>query len=128
MTNANCSTAAPTLLNHAPRMGLYRFILTLVVTIWIFWPCARVAHAQDDPLVQIGIQPFSTTQPVPGGYINTMTGNLHLEIPLGSYPQRGQGPAKVALTYDSGIWVAIQPGWCCVPDGTFYATYPTYTS
>ena len=52
----------------------------------------------------IGVPAFSTQIPVENGFINAANGNLHLEIPLGSFPQRGGAPDKIVLMYDSDIW------------------------
>ena len=39
------------------------------------------------------------------GIVDAATGNLHLEIPLGSFPQRGgSAPLVPKLIYDSHIW------------------------
>jgi RHS repeat-associated protein len=47
------------------------------------------------------------TIPVRNGYFNVYTGNLHLEIPITSTPQRGMGPQGVKLVYDSGgFWLS----------------------
>jgi len=47
--------------------------------------------------------------PVENGYINAATGDLHLEIPLGSFPQRGGRQFKAMLMYDSNIWGSGEP-------------------
>lgn len=36
-----------------------------------------------------GMPSFTTALPVEMGFTNVANGNLHLEIPLGSFPQRG---------------------------------------
>jgi RHS repeat-associated protein len=65
---------------------------------------ATVVCAQVDPLQSIGVLPFSAQLPVENGYINAATGGLHLEIPLGTFPQRGGPQLKFALVYDSALW------------------------
>jgi len=50
---------------------------------------------------------FSQIQSVENGYINLSTGDLHIEIPLGAYLQRGGKHYKVALMYDSNIWARL---------------------
>ena len=54
-------------------------------------------------LTQVGNTPFQTTIPVEMGYYDASTGNLHIAIPLGSWPQRGSHGFSAALVYDSRI-------------------------
>ena len=70
-------------------------------------------------LTATGSPSFGTPLPVALGTVDASTGNLHLSIPLGSYPQRGTNqPEPVTLEYDSNIWtvglVGYVPTW--VPD------------
>lgn len=58
-------------------------------------------NAQTDPLRDVGIYPFTSQLPVEQGFINAVNGDLHLEIPLGSFPQRGGRQVDVILEYDS---------------------------
>jgi hypothetical protein len=61
-------------------------------------------------LEQLGSPTFSTANQLPGGlgFINFANGNLHIEVPLGSYPQRGtSGPLSAKLIYDSRQWQPI---------------------
>ena len=55
-------------------------------------------------LQSVGVPSFATELPVENGFINAANGNLHLEIPLGSFPQRSGAPDKIVLMYDSAIW------------------------
>jgi RHS repeat-associated protein len=64
------------------------------------------AASGQDYLAQIGRPTFSSMEPVELGFVNTANGNLHLEIPLGTYPQRGSRPLTFKLVYDSRIWSA----------------------
>ncbi len=83
--------------------------------------CAITAFGQsylDEP----GIPEFTTSFPVEHGFINIANGNLHLEIPIASYPQRGSRfKYQARLVYDSRFWVDTpttdtQPGgW--LPNG-----------
>jgi hypothetical protein len=59
----------------------------------------------------IGVPTFTTQVPVENGFINVANGNLHLEIPLGSFPQRGGGTDNVSLMYDSAIWLNNGTVW-----------------
>src|SRR5258708_7922509 len=46
--------------------------------------------------------PVNTPQiPVPLGSINPVTGNVHLEIPIASIPQRNSDPMVAKLVYDT---------------------------
>lgn len=56
-------------------------------------------------LIATGSPSFGTPQPVALGTVDASSGNLHLSIPLGSYPQRGTSqPEPITLEYDSNIW------------------------
>ena len=68
------------------------------------------AHAQDY-LLQTGAPTFTTAEPVEMGFINASNGNLHLEIPLASPPQRGRLRYGAKLVYDSRIWEASAGTW-----------------
>jgi RHS repeat-associated protein len=53
-----------------------------------------------------GIPAFTTSFPVEHGFINLANGNLHIEIPIATYPQRGNIKALHArLVYDSRFWI-----------------------
>ena len=62
-------------------------------------------------LENVGIPTFTTAIPVENGIIDAGSGNLHLEIPLGSFPQRGGRQYRVALVYDSAIWQPVNGSW-----------------
>src|SRR5258706_5914639 len=64
------------------------------------------ANAQDY-LLQTGVPPFTVESPVEFGFVNLANGNLHLEIPLDSFPQRGGHPLSAAFFYDSRFWQAV---------------------
>lgn len=58
-------------------------------------------------------QPGSSL-PIEHGAINMANGNVHLEIPLTSSPQRGDIAVGATLVYDSKIWDIVDPcGWGC---------------
>ncbi len=80
-----------------------RQILYALALFSLLGPFCQSARAQD-PLNQIGAPTFSTTLPVELGSVNVSNGNLHLEIPLGSFPQRGGRSLSASLLYDSRIW------------------------
>lgn len=63
-------------------------------------------------LENVGVPAFTTKLPVENGFINAANGNLHLEIPLGFFPQRAGAPDKIVLMYDSAIWFPLDDrGW-----------------
>jgi RHS repeat-associated protein len=68
------------------------------------------ARAQNplDSLLQRGSPSFTSADVLPGGlgFVNVANGNLHLEIPLGNYPQRGGSsqPFIAKLIYDTREW------------------------
>ena len=55
-------------------------------------------------LQSIGVPSFTTQLPVENGFINAANGDLHLEIPMGTFPRRGGGQETISLVYDSNIW------------------------
>jgi RHS repeat-associated protein len=60
-------------------------------------------HAQSY-LTSTGSPSFAASYPVELGSVDAASGNLHLEIPLGSFPQRKNGALAPRLVYDSHIW------------------------
>ncbi len=69
------------------------------------------ARGQDDYLTRVGVPPFTTAMPVEHGFINLATGDLHIEIPLGSFPQRGGQSYEAKIVYDSSIWTPSSGAW-----------------
>ena len=61
------------------------------------------SHAQAY-LHSTGFPSFSVIHPVEGGGIDLSNGNLHIEIPVATYRQRGGGILRQSFTYDSRIW------------------------
>src|SRR6266567_1053683 len=56
-------------------------------------------------------------EPAELGYVESANGTLHLEVPLGSFPQRGGGLLDYRLIYDSSIWTISSGGaWMPSPD------------
>jgi RHS repeat-associated protein len=65
-------------------------------------------------LGQAGSPTFTTALPVELGFLDAANGNLHLGVPLGTFPQRGSVPFSAGLVYDSSIWVeagTVPPSW-----------------
>ncbi len=78
---------------------------------WLLGSSARTLHAQDvdNQLFSIGVPNYETELPVENGSIRIASGSLHLEIPLGSFPQRAGRQFKASLVYDSNIWAPNTP-------------------
>ena len=85
-------------------INLAKTILVLVTMTFVLGPDTPSARAQADPLESIGIRPVSAQLPVHNGYVDLANGDLHLEIPLGTFAQRGGGRVKFSLIYDSALW------------------------
>jgi hypothetical protein len=58
-----------------------------------------------DYSLQGGLPTFSTIDRFPGGFVNIANGNVHLEIPLANYPERGKIPSWQKLNYDNKKWL-----------------------
>ena len=71
-----------------------------------------VCNAQDY-VSQTGSPAFSANQPVVFGFVNLANGNIHLEIPIASAPQRGELAFALKLVYDSRIWQVVKPAEVC---------------
>lgn len=76
-------------------------IVALVVMIIavLSFPAAAQDYSQE-----IGRPTFTSGEPVELGFINAGNGNLHLEIPIASLPQRASGNLVFKLEYDSRLW------------------------
>src|SRR5712691_8898040 len=88
-------------------------LLLLIGALCLLGPASGVGRAQDF-ITSTGDRIPIAPEPVELGFIESTNGGLHLEIPLGSFPQRGSGrPVTYRLLYDSTIWT-ISPvglGW-----------------
>src|SRR5437879_2404632 len=60
-------------------------------------------HAQNY-VYSTGNPTFSTQIPIENGFINVNNGEIHIEIPLATHPQRGNLSMNERLIYDSRIW------------------------
>ena len=69
-----------------------------------------VACSAQDYVSQTGSPAFSANQPVVFGFANLANGNIHLEIPIASAPQRGELAFALKLVYDSRIWQVVNNG------------------
>ncbi|HKV28028.1 MAG TPA: hypothetical protein VJN90_07130, partial [Candidatus Acidoferrales bacterium] len=62
-----------------------------------------------------GMPAFVAPEPVELGFTDSANGNLHLEMPFGSYPQRGsKQPLNVKYVYDSSaVWTIACGSFSC---------------
>jgi RHS repeat-associated protein len=120
MLNSSGKPAAETNVNFAYQLPWPRWRVVVVALILLLAPGAVVVNGQQSYLQTVGVPVFDPKLPVQNGFINTSNGDLHLEIPLGNFQQRGGHQFKAALMYDSNIWVDVGGGWwdpTNVPDG-----------
>src|SRR5712692_9266098 len=90
------------------RVGTGRPVRLLLICTSVFlFPAASRAQY----LLQTGSPTFTNAEPVEMGFINVANGNLHIEIPLASTPQRGSLPYGARLVYDSRIWQTSGSVW-----------------
>jgi hypothetical protein len=81
------------------------FSTCLIFALSLTGPLAGRLAAQSY-LTSTGSPGFAAPYPAEMGSVDAASGNLHLEIPLGTYPQRATSAPLVAkLIYDSHIWV-----------------------
>jgi len=64
-----------------------------------------------------GIPWYTIPLPIPNGFVDAATGNLHIEIPIASLPQRNGDPLVANLTYDGNLYFAVNGG----ANGLFWA-------
>ena len=103
---------------------------------FLFGPWIALGDAQDQYLGVVGIPRWSVLQPVENGYYNLASGNLHLEIPLGTWSQRAGGQSSASLAYDSSEgWLGLNwslsttpssgsAGWDTDDESDSYCDYP----
>lgn len=81
----------------------------MIGALFVVGPLCCNASAQSY-LTSTGASGFAVPYPAEMGTVDASTGNLHLEIPLGSFPQRGNAPLVPKLLYDSHIWTVPTDG------------------
>jgi RHS repeat-associated protein len=96
-----CSTESGT--TRKSENHYYMWWIWLVAVILLLGQYVPAAKGQTY-LQSVGSPSFSTKIPIEHGYIDASNGRLHLEIPMGSYPQRAGRQASITLMYDSNIW------------------------
>lgn len=84
----------------------FRFRKRLLVCTSVLLCCLAVQSSiAQSYLYDTGSPTYGVNFPVPNGFINVANGNVHLEIPLGTFMQRGNlPPLTIKLVYDSRIW------------------------
>jgi RHS repeat-associated protein len=115
MPNENCAPVVHLGANpvNTSRMHLTFCLLFTASLSWALGPRAADVRGQSvDNLRSIGIPELSAQLPVEMGYINAGNGNLHLEIPLGTFAHRSGKQIRLAFTYDSSIWNSTWAGCC----------------
>jgi len=83
---------------HTHRSLLAIAVLTISVA----------ALAQTNDFAPVGIPQNSQTIPIPLGFIDPLTAQVHIEVPIGSVPQRNGVPIIAKMAYD---WSAALSGW-----------------
>ena len=104
-----------------------------VLAVLIVGTVVRSVDAQNPPP---GLPLDSLQMPVPLGSIEPLSNNVHLEIPIGSIPQRGDNAMIMKLVYDTqyvfffGGYFGFGPGWRVVfgPEKQLSITSTTYNS
>jgi RHS repeat-associated protein len=85
-------------------------IIALTLLFIVVW-AGLVTQAYAQYTAATGTPTFTTALPVEMGFTNVANGNLHLEIPLASFPQRGTLSYNARLVYDSLIWKITSNAW-----------------
>ena len=62
--------------------------------------------------------PFTTALPVEQGFLDAANGDLHIQVPFGTFPERGGRPFIAGLAYDSRIWTSSIGTWQPTNAGT----------
>jgi RHS repeat-associated protein len=66
---------------------------------------ASATFAQTNYTPPVGVPQKSVTMPIPMGFLDPLTGQVHIEMPIASIPQRDGDSLVVKLVYDPG-WYA----------------------
>src|ERR1700720_4559573 len=78
--------------------------LPYLATLFVLLIWGASAEAQTNYLTDTGNPRYTTAVPVELGFVNAGNGDLHIQIPVGSYAQRGKVSYVANLIYDSHIW------------------------
>jgi hypothetical protein len=81
---------------HDPeaQMPLLKLTSRILIVVLILVLSPTLGHRQGIPWCTIPL-------PIPNGLVDAVSGNVHLEIPLGSMPQRNGDPIVSKLVYDT---------------------------
>lgn len=97
--------------SHCDSFAVEKMVDRLALSfVLLFFACCGTSLAQGY-LTQPGLPTFATTESVELGAIDVSNGNLHLEVPLTSLPQRGSLRYAAKLVYDSRIWDITNNGF-----------------
>ena len=106
-----------------------RFIVPVLVVLSLIFVGPNVTTVRGqavDALQSLGVPNFPANIPVEMGYINPVNGNLHIEIPLGSYKQRGGRVIKLWYQENSDYWTQVGTcGSCTYWDPPSAGAYPS---
>ena len=87
------------------KSAKFLMIRTLASVAIAIFSISLMAQQQQSFLDEPGVPAFTTAFAVENGFINIPNGALHLEIPIGTYTQRGSKLQYHArLVYDSRFW------------------------
>lgn len=79
------------------------WLTVIIPAALIVWSLSQIMFAQDY-LQAVGTPVFTSAESVELGIVDASTGDLHLEIPVASFPQRAGQPLTYKFVYDSRIW------------------------
>jgi RHS repeat-associated protein len=89
------------------RLTSVRCTFVLILGIALVFSTSLTAQSY---LTSTGSPSFASNIPVELGYVDLSNGNLHLEIPLATFAQRGKLALNERLVYDSRIWQIVNNG------------------
>lgn len=94
-------------------------LLVLCVTLSLLVLSSTLGYSQTGNYTQIGIPENNPQIPIPLGFINPLTEQVHLEIPVATMPTRNGVPAKAYFQYDTAPWLCTTQGGvsCTVSHG-----------
>src|SRR6266478_9379738 len=74
--------------------------------------CMSSVSSAQNYLTSTGTPAFAAPEPAEYGFVDASSGNLHLELPIGSYPQRGTNrPARIEFTSGANkLWSVMTTG------------------
>jgi RHS repeat-associated protein len=94
-----------------PNIALLRNAGISAISLLAFILCLSGTPVHAQYTTATGTPTFTAAMPVEMGFVNVANGNLHIEIPLASFPQRGRLSYNARLVYDSLIWKITSNAW-----------------